>query len=97
MSLEAESEAIPGIDLADASIKLSIGNDNGVAFNVITKEGHYPMIGISGIKTKRWWLPGSEHEWTPLVKMVYTNIAHIKKEINNSKTTYDEEFYFGDI
>jgi len=97
ISLDAESEAVPNIKLADASIKLAISVDDGVAFQIITKDGYFPMIGISGIKAKRRYIPWSRDEWIPLAKSVYANIDYIKKEINNNKTTYNKEFYFGDI
>lgn len=97
ISLDAESEAIPNIDLADASIRISVRVDDGVAFKIITEDGYFPMIGISGIKPKRWWLPGSEDAWTPLAKMVYMNMSSSKNLINKGETTYEDEFYFGDI
>lgn len=97
ISLDAESVAIPNIDLADASIKLALRVDDGIVFTIITEEGFFPMIGISGIKPKRWYRPRRNDEFVPMTKLVYANIDYIEKEINNNKTTYDEEFYFGDI
>lgn len=94
--LDAQSVAIPNINLADASIKFLVSVDNGIAFQIISEEGYFPMLGISGIKTKHWYLPGSKNEWEPTVKMVYMNINNVKKSITKKATTYNE-FYFGDI
>jgi len=97
ITLGAEGEAIPNIDLADASIRMSVRVDDGVAFKIITEDGYFPMIGISGIKPKHWWVPGSEDVWTPLAKRVYISISSSKNLINKGVTTYEDEFYFGDI
>ena len=97
ISLDAKSVAIPNIDLADASIKLAVSVDDGIGFAIITEEGCFPMIGISGIKTKRWYKPWGNDEFAPRAKWLYANVDYIKGEISNNKTTYDEEFYFGDI
>ena len=97
ISLDAKGVAIPNIDLADASIKLAVSVDDGIGFKIITEDGYFPMIGISGIKAKRWYKPMGNDEFVPMAKLVYANVDYIKGEISNNKTTYDEEFYFGDI
>jgi hypothetical protein len=96
MTLDAESDAIPNINLADASIKLAVSVDSGIEFNIVCAEGYYPLFGLSGIKAKHWYLPGSANNWQPKLMTVYKNMDYIKTEIANKKTTYDE-FYFGDI
>lgn len=97
ISLDAKGAAIPNIDLADTSIKLAVSVDNGIGFKIITEGGYFPMIGISGIKAKRWYMPRGNDEFVPMAKWAYANVDYIKGEISNNKTTYDEEFYFGDI
>jgi len=96
--LDAESKAITNINLADASIRLSVRVENGVAFEIISEDGLFPMIGIAGIKPKHIWPRGKDDfEFLPLEKRVYSDIYNAKIAINKGLTTYDKEFYVGDI
>jgi len=96
VGLEAESDAIPNIDLADASIKLGLTIDNGTEFKIISADGLYPLFGLSGIKPKHWLLPNSSDIWQPRSRNVYLNIDYITRNIDNNRLTFDD-LYFGDI
>jgi len=50
ISLEASSDKVLNIDLADASLKLAIRRAKNVAFKVITESGLVPLISLSKVQ-----------------------------------------------
>jgi hypothetical protein len=54
---------VPNIDLADASIGLSIKSARNVGYQVVAAQGLVPLIGLSGVKPRFLWF---DNDFRPL-------------------------------
>jgi len=94
--LEAQSD-VPRIDLADASLKLDVATENSIAFEIVSASGHYPLLGLSGIKPARWYVPGDRPEWSSNAKRIYMNMDLALEAVRSGEGKHEEAFLFGDI
>jgi len=97
LSLEADSDQIEKINLADAGIALGVKKESGIAFKIVNGTGYYPLLGIAGIKPARWYVPGEKDKWTPTMKLMLRSLDESMVKVDSNKAEYDDEFIFGDI
>lgn len=91
IALEAKSDQIEVIELADASIGLSLKSEKNVAFKQITKEGLQPLIGLMKVQSKGLFNKTFDFDPFESIASVMPSLSEIEK----MSIEPDEAFYFG--
>ena len=90
ISIEAKSDSVKTIDLADASIGLNSTSEEGIGFNTIAKDGLQPLIGLCQIQ-------GWTETFQPKIQSSFEMVGTSKsgKAFEVEKFPIEEVEYFG--
>lgn len=87
---------VPNINLADASIGLSIKSSRNVGYQVVAAEGLTPLIGLSKIKPKFLWMGGEFHPLT-MKRLNPLSIGTLEASTEVKTESSEKELFFGQI
>ncbi|MCU0359735.1 MAG: hypothetical protein MUF75_03295 [Bacteroidia bacterium] len=92
ISLEAEA-TIPQIDLANASLGLSIKNQKSSCYKVVTEQGLIPLIGLAKIQSSFLWF---DKDFKPMKLAMNKPMLETIKDSDRIKTeASDKDIHFG--
>lgn len=94
ISLEAGADTVQTIDLADASLKLTVKRERNIGYKSIAETGLNPLIGLSGIKHKGFF--DKKPSFEPMSLRV-ADIGAFREFAEEEGESIDDSFYFGEI